>query len=119
MINVKPPFSSYELSLAIATADGKLSDNMDWEAEIERKLKECDFDLQHKSMKELTALAAAYHGITVESLITSPNFEALRTEFVNSEIETKLIIMFQTLGLDRKEAWAVVVFGLLQAQAGA
>ena len=61
---------------------------------------------------EVNRKVAEHNGITVETLINSPNFELLKEEYGNLMVSARVERMTKDLGLTNKEAWAIMAMAL-------
>lgn len=53
--------------------------------------------------------AAAFHGVTVETLVDSPNYETLKKEFAASVVKRLIGALTKEFGIEDKEAWALML----------
>lgn len=58
--------------------------------------------------KSINAAVAEHHGIAVEQLINSPNYQLLKTEYMNGLMLKFMESLKLKLNLTDKEAWAML-----------
>ncbi len=65
--------------------------------------------------KDLNKKIAEYHGITVEKLIDSSNYQILRGEYQKNLVNKFVSKLVEKLDITKKQAWAImaVAMGLL------
>lgn len=105
------PYNEWDLRIALISLDeNKLT---------EEKFKELGTELAEKisaNGKDLNTKIAEYHGISVEALIKSPNYEILCEEYKERVIREFANKIMEKLEITEKQAWALiaVAFGLLE-----
>ncbi len=103
---VKIPYSEIELKIALLGID-------------EAKFKEIGEELKKEletigpnNQAELNQKTAEYHGITLETLINSPNYGKLCEKYQEYVFEIIIKKLTNSPGLTKKQAWGVVAAGL-------
>ncbi len=102
MSEIKCPYDSITLKLALLGLDKKLEDD-----ELAKKIniRMSEFLVTDKS--EINKKIAEYNGISVIDLINSPNYSLLREEFSKTLI-LKAIDVLKEESFSDKEAWALL-----------
>jgi len=105
MNDVTCPYNKMTLQIASMGLEKKLTE------ELSNKLaeeinKQCDITNE----AELKKSCAEHHGITLEMLINSPNYEKLMSEFWRSLFHKTLEVL-KSNGFSNEEAWAFVALG--------
>jgi hypothetical protein len=62
----------------------------------------------------LTRKSAEFHGITVDQLINSSNYEKLTDSFLSDLMGKIIVKLGKEIGLENKEAWALILNNQLQ-----
>lgn len=99
------PYSYFDLVVAQFTMkDPKISDE-----ELKKIGEEIDAEIASrlpKEKKEFNERVAADNGISVETLINSPNYEMLVKEFAGNALKKIVSTIAEKLQLTEKEVWA-------------
>lgn len=106
---IKIPYSALELRCALLGLDG--------EKFSEEKMKELEVELKElfcppEEIKDKNKKVAEYHGISVETLVNSPNYKVLCQEYVEDIICQFIKKIIEKFDITDKEAWALTAFGL-------
>ena len=107
------PYDKLTLQVAIISASGK----------IEKFVKEHGEDALADKLNALAPhaatgavynqLVADFHGISVETLVNSPNYSKLKEEHMVNLYQKAIGILETDVSLTNKEAWAVITAGQL------
>jgi hypothetical protein len=62
-----------------------------------------------ESGAELNRQASEHHGISVETLVNSPNYATLKQEYAEHMIGKAVATLEENLGLSNVEAWAMLL----------
>jgi len=103
---IKIPYTLLELRIALVSFNENKFD--------EKKLEEirCEFAIPVYEKKDRNKQVANYHGISLEKLIDSPNYEVLCKEYEESILYLFVKKLIEKFEITEKEAWAVVVYCL-------
>lgn len=101
-MSIQCPYDKLTLKVAILSAGPKLEKISDEKIEEWGKTQRADMSKD---------AIAKFHGITVKDLINSPNYEILKSEYEASAVENALEFFRTEIGLDHKEAWAILMMG--------
>jgi hypothetical protein len=101
------PYTERELQLALIGIRNKAE-------EIEGILEKIEGDFNTEDISEkkiLNRVTAEYNGISVEALISSPNYETLIGEYKISRLQ-EFVNKFKEVGYTDKEGWGIVALAL-------
>ena len=104
------PHSEFDLNIATLSLGSKVDilETIAQDNVFDNWLKENE---KYANKAELNQGVAESNGISVETLINSPNYSTLTNEFKSHKLYT-LIAMLEEKGLTNQEAWALVVMGM-------
>jgi len=71
-----------------------------------------EFPVPPDGKSGLDRMVSEYHGISVEKLISSQNYNALRREYEENILKKLSKKLVEKFGITDKEAWALIVYGL-------
>ena len=102
---MKCPYSKIQLQIALYAVERKFLDyeKTHGEGAAEQVMAE-NFSKNSVGNKE----AAEYHGISLETLINSPNYSVLCSSYAASQYHKVMEFLKAEFGLTDKEAWAAL-----------
>lgn len=103
---IKIPYSSWELRRALL---GLPMEKFTTEKVAELK---AEFPVPSDGKSGLDRMVAEYHGISVEKLLNSPNYNTLCREYEENILKKLSKKLVEKFGITDKEAWALIVYGL-------
>jgi hypothetical protein len=98
------PYTQLDLKLALLHIENKIAGREDEFQKI------CDNTIGVMPEKKMAAVAE-FNGISVDMLVSSPNMKDLIGRYENHVI-TSLVKDFMDFGLDRKEAYALILVSI-------
>lgn len=107
---MKCPYNAIELTTALWSASRKLEEyeKTNGEGSVLKKIDELGMTTPATGA-ELNKRTADYQGISVDTLVNSPNYEKLQQEYGWHMVQQVRKAVMDNFGLDDKEAWAVVL----------
>lgn len=113
MSGIQCPYNALELKTSLFAVSNKIEayDKQHGEGASGNKLEELfaaltKDDEDPKTGKEQIA---AFHGITVEQLINSPNYQTLQNEYGTAKLDKIRATLGAEFGLDDRQTWAFVL----------
>lgn len=109
-MKISCPYSALELQMAMISAANKFEayEKEHGEASVTKQLAALPGMPAAKSRAEYNQIVADHHGISVDVLVNSPNYEKLQSEHTESIVGHTIRFLETTFGFDNKEAWAIV-----------
>lgn len=110
MSEMKCPYSHLELMAAVLTISEDFTEkNND---EIVSRMNALVGN-KEATLEARNHEAAKVHGISVDTLINSPNYDKLMEEF-EWDLVNRGIKVLEELGLDNKQAWGFMLYGIMK-----
>lgn len=107
---MKIPYSEIELRITLLTLaqDEKRLRRMNKKVDKLKKKKIAIWDPPIKNRKEFNKKTAEFHGITVETLINSKNYNILCNKYYTFLYERMIQKIMKVFALTHKEVWAII-----------
>ena len=103
------PYGKLELQIAAIgikeNIDDKLMEHSDWNA-LEEEMNKFE-----NNRAEFNKATAAFHGVPLETLISSPAYNDLVEAYKDNVLFKVIAFLEEKIGLTNKEAYAVIVSG--------
>ena len=114
---VECPHDKLALQIAMLSASRKIEEyeKKNGEGSMIKKIEEAKLEAP-QSVADLNKSTAEFHGITVEQLINSPNYNKLKEEFGESAIERLLKFLNAEFELSNPEGWAILMAPYIQGE---
>lgn len=113
---VQCPYNELELLISLGAAAKKLEayEEKNGKDSVTKKLDESG--LSSPPDKQLNQEVANFHGVSLETLVNSPNYSKLKDEYGEHKLKQLLEFFESEFGLDNKEGWSLLAQSLGRGQ---
>ena len=108
MAEIQCPYDQMTLKITLLSAGMKIKKFLETHSEDEFVAMLTAIAPGIEDMGGYNRGAAAFHGITVDTLVNSPNYEKMKDEFQNALVGKAIDVLTKKVSLTDKEAWAVL-----------